>query len=534
MIERIKKIFKHYQWPIISGLMVGTSYIPFPPWAILFCYLPLWYFALRKAENLKQVFWGGWWTQFVLTLIGFFWIAYTAHEFGFMPWIAAIPVLLLFAAAVHLYIPLSVTVGIYLKRRLQLSETATAFAFACLTSLGEQFWPSIFKWNLGYTLLWVRSPIAQWSDVVGFYGLSFGIFLINAWILAVFLNPTRLRIQKSAMLLLSAIALLIFGGIQRTQYWQETDRELNVMMVQANIGNSERIYAEKGMGFQQEIINRNTLLTQEGLAATPQSELIIWPESAFPSSLDEYLRGSNYPSQLFRFVQSIERPLITGAFSKDSPEIFPRRDYNALFLFDKNGQSLSPPYHKTQLLIFGEYLPFGEQFPWLAKYNPGGSGFGRGSGPMLMTLPGPKDTPEIHIGGQICYESLDPQFSSALARLGADVLINVTNDSWFGNYFEPDQHLFMTLARGLETRRPLIRSTNTGISSGILADGTVLEQSPLFKPWTGNYVVKFKENAPLTFYSQFGAFLSPLIFVILLGLLMMGRNRAGSVSTRLE
>ncbi len=509
--------------------MIGTSYIPFPPWAILFCYLPLWYFALKQAENLKQVFWGGWWTQFVLTLIGFFWIAYTAHEFGFMPWVAAIPVLLLFAAAVHLYIPLAVVLGIYLKRRLQLSETVTALVFACLTSLAEQFWPSIFKWNLGYTLLWAKSPLVQVADTVGFYGLSFGIFLVNAWILASLLKRERRFIQKSAMLLLSGISLLMIVGTARAKFWAQTDKEINVLMVQANIGNLERLYAEKGVGFQQEIIDRNTRLTEEGLAQSPQAQMVLWPESAFPASLNEYLRGSNYQSQLFQFVQKMKRPLMTGAFSKDPPEKIPRKDYNGLFLLDENGQSLSEPYHKTHLLIFGEYLPLGDQFPWLAKYNPGGSGFGRGSGPTVMTVPALDVRPQVKIGAQICYESLDPAFSGSLSKKGADVLVNVTNDSWFGKYFEPYQHLYMTLARALETRRPLLRATNTGISSAILADGTVLEKSPLFERWTGNYLIKFKENAPQTFYTEYGAWLSPLIFVILLGLLLLGRNRAGPI-----
>jgi apolipoprotein N-acyltransferase len=146
-----------------------------------------------------------------------------------------------------------------------------------------------------------------------------------------------------------------------------------------------------------------------------------------------------------------------------------------------------------------------------------------------MTVPALEGRPQVKIGAQICYESLDPAFSSSLSKKGADILVNVTNDSWFGKYFEPDQHLYMTLARALETRRPLVRATNTGISSAILADGTVLEKSPLFERWAGNYVIKFKENAPQTFYSEFGAFLSPLIFVILLGLLLLGRNCAGSI-----
>src|ERR1700684_4495578 len=80
---------------ILSGLLIGTSYIPFPPWAIFFCFVPLW-ISWMNENSWKRIFWTGWLTQFVLTLIGFNWVAYTVHEFGHMPWILAVPVLFLF------------------------------------------------------------------------------------------------------------------------------------------------------------------------------------------------------------------------------------------------------------------------------------------------------------------------------------------------------------------------------------------------------------------------------------------------------
>jgi apolipoprotein N-acyltransferase len=84
-----------------------------------------------------------------------------------------------------------------------------------------------------------------------------------------------------------------------------------------------------------------------------------------------------------------------------------------------------------------------------------------------------------------------------LALLGADFLINLTNDSWFGPSFEPEQHLYMTLARAIEVRRPLLRSTNTGISTVIEATGQVHVQSPKFKEWFHTYDVKYLKNAEI-------------------------------------
>ncbi len=532
MISRISSFFKLYRealfFGLLSGVFVGTSYIPLTPWALLFCYAPLWFFALKQERSLREIFWAGWVTQFTLTLIGFHWIAYVAHEFGYMPWPVATFLLLLFAAAMHLYIPLSLSLGIWLTRRLNLSKGASLVALACLLALAEQFWPSIFAWNLGYPLLWAQSPLAQWADVIGFSGLSFFIYLSSAWVAWLLLRQNLKWAAGTSFAVTAALVLAFWGGVEKQKQWQNPPDELKLLLVQANIGNVEKIAAEKGRGFQQEIINNFFELTRQGLQQHPETELIVWPETAFPSLLNPYAQRGAYTSQFYEFARSIQKPILTGAYSKDSPGKAVRDDYNAVFLFDSQGQMIAEPYHKTQLLIFGEYIPFGREFPILAKLNPGGAGWGRGTGPTVLPHP------QAGLGIQICYESLDPLFSSALANLGADILVNVTNDSWFGPRFEPYQHLWMTAARAVETRKPLIRSTNTGISTVVLADGRVLEQSPLFEKWQGFYSVKFQKNSPLSFYSRFGSWLPLSIFVLLLGTLWIGRNRGRILSSRLE
>jgi apolipoprotein N-acyltransferase len=113
-MSRIQNFFKRYSLPLFSGILIGTSYIPFPPWALAFCYAPLWLWTLRGMSSEApsralgwKVFRGGWIAQFILSLIGFHWIAYVSHEFGFMPWAAAVPVLFAFAALMNLYVPVS-------------------------------------------------------------------------------------------------------------------------------------------------------------------------------------------------------------------------------------------------------------------------------------------------------------------------------------------------------------------------------------------------------------------------------------------
>ncbi|RYZ80208.1 MAG: apolipoprotein N-acyltransferase, partial [Proteobacteria bacterium] len=224
-------------------------------------------------------------------------------------------------------------------------------------------------------------------------------------------------------------------------------------------------------------------------------------------------------------LRPLGKTLLTGAYSKDLPGAAnPRLTYNSLFLVDSEARSVSPPYHKTYLLAYGEYFPFSDQFPILLKWFPFISNFGRGQGPSILNYPHPEG--DIRIGGQVCYEGLYPEFTRGLAEKNADVLANVTNDSWFGRTFEPKQHLYMTLGRAIEVRRPLIRSTNTGVSTVILADGTVLQQSPLHEEWFGTYDLRMKKNAPTTDFVLWGHYTWVILVLAFLEILIKGMRNA--------
>jgi apolipoprotein N-acyltransferase len=522
MIAKFLNYFKHYRLAILSGILIGTSYIPFPPWAILFAYVPLWWILTSKELSLKQVFFQGWWTQFVLTLIGFYWIAFVAKEYGYLPWPVAILLLFLFAGFIHLYIPLAALSSQWLKLKLNLNRVSHVFLLAFLTSLLEIVWPSLFPWNLGYTLYSAHLPWAQLAEYIGFLGLSTAILAINALITWVYFSRSRTAYLTAAAVSLIVLALVPVS-LNLKQQAQKTDTEFSVLLVQPNIGNVEKYYAERGAGYQQFILDRSLAVTEKGLAENPNVDLVAWAETAFTDFFNPYYYDKKYPSQLVSFIKKTQKSFYLGAYSKDPPEAKKRRDYNATFLVDENANPLSEPYHKTHLLIFGEYAPFVETFPWIAKINPGGEGFGRGSGPTVFPFK------NFNIGNQICYESLSPSFSAKLSRIGADVIFNVTNDSWFnpvsGPHFEAQQHRDMTLARTIEVRRPVVRITNTGYTTVALADGTQMAQSPLFTEWAGQYTVRFLNKAPLTFYARYGEWLVILIIAIIFIILFLGMDR---------
>jgi apolipoprotein N-acyltransferase len=209
--------------------------------------------------------------------------------------------------------------------------------------------------------------------------------------------------------------------------------------------------------------------------------------------------------------------LITGAYSvEDKSQLIT----NSLFVLNKDGEIVPPHYSKTILLAFGEYIPGEQFFPVIRTWLPSTGHFARGSGPTeLLKWNGYK------MGAQICYESLFPEFSRSLANLGAQFIVNVTNDSWYGSWQEPYQHMYMTLARGIEFRRPVLRVTNTGISTVSLASGEILERSPIHQPWSGIYDVPYLTKPTETFYQRWFWLVPFLLWGTLILLLTLGLKK---------
>jgi len=505
-----------YRLPLLSGFLIGTSYIPFPPWALIFCLVPLWLFWLREG-SVRKILWGGWVTQFVFCLIGFHWVAYTAHEFGHMPWPAALLVLLLFCAFGHLFFVLAGLAFALLRDRLHLSRTAQLGLLPCLTALCGQTVPMIFPWNLGYPWLGARLPAFQLAEFVGFEGLSVLTLFLN---LAILLAWEHRRERKGAFLVGGTAAFLLLingaGGLIGKRQ-PPPDAAVNVLVVQGNVGNMEKVRAEAGEGFRVEILRRHFRLTRQGLgqAAGRAPDFVVWPETAFPGTLPSPPSNAGNPGVLADFVRSTATALVTGAWGTDGGR---GKRTNSMFFFDRNGGMADARYDKVRLLVFGEFLPFSDLFPNLKGWFPWAADFARGPGPGIRQIGA------FRLGPQICYEGLFPDFSRSLADQGAQIFVNITNDSWFGTTAEPRQHMFMTLARGIEFRRPVVRATNTGISTAMRADGTLLDLSPLHAEWTGLYEIPYRQAPRPTFYQEYGfRLVRSILWLLFLALLAAGR-----------
>lgn len=516
-IERPAGRLSAFRLPVLSGVLLGTSYIPFPPWALLFCFVPLWLFWLREG-SWKRVFFGGWLAQSVFTLVAAHWVAHTAHEFGHLSRPLSVLVLLLFCAVGHLHIPLAGVAWSLCRSAGPLPRWAQLWLLPAFTALFEYAWPMMFPWNLGYPWLWARLPAYQLAEYVGFQGLSAATLALNLALLAAWENRGT---RKGARILGAALAFLAtihaLGWI-RGRTLPSPDAGTRVLIVQANIGNLAKERAERGERFRGEILRRYFELTAQGLSgpAGGRPDFAVWPESAFPDTILPGAMDEGNTALLRAFLLRHRIALLTGARGYDDAA---GKRTNAFFLFREDGEPAGPPYHKTLLLAFGEYVPGARLVPALKEWFPRTADFARGHGPEVKRFGG------LIVGPQICYEGLFPGFSRALADGGAQVFVNLTNDSWFGARSEPQQHLVMTLARGIEFRRPVIRSTNTGISAVMRADGTLLERSPLGAEWTQRYDVPYRRDPPPTFFQARGYWLVPAILLLAPAAILVAAGR---------
>lgn len=498
--------FKTYTLPILSGFLMGTTYIPFPPWATAFYLVPLWIFWFKNANSPREIFWGGWITQFIFSMIGFHWVSHTVTEFGGFPWPVGIVILLLYCSTIHLYYPLSGLLWSWINKKVS-SRWSLLFLPLSL-SLAELFFPNLFFWHFGYSWLWAKLPGAHAAEWIGFYGLNLFILFINLFILIFILTK-----KKRAL----ALAVLLFiipnvTGYYLQKRFVEGTETLQALVVQANIGNNIKSHQQEGPQLHDFIINKFLQMTDLGLKAHPETQLILWPETAYPNFLTYGKRKNQYQKRLEYFVNAISVPLLAGAYRIDPSQTV----YNSMMIIDKTGE-LNTHYDKTMLLAFGEYFPGSQLLPQLKTWFPMVSDFGRGPGPSILeaeALP--------RFGAQICYEALFDGFSAKLYHKGAEIIVNLTNDSWFGLGFEPYQHLYITMARAIEFRLPLIRSTNTGISTLITAGGDIKEFSPLHQEWTGLFTIPYKKNPPPTVYSYFAGHWHWMMLFITLALFAGG------------
>lgn len=412
---------------------------------------------------------------------GFYWIVGLLQRFGHLPWIAAAPLFLLLIAYQALTFGLFAVIVCRLRMHLGVKVTwlAPIVWVAC-----ELCVPYVFPWYLSITQAWVPTVI-QIADITGPLGVSFLLVLSNGALFDVLhaigrAKPGR-RLRAflgTPLLAVGTIVLCLAYGTVRIHQVDEARQhaeKLRVGVVQANVGIHEKFVP--GLREQQHALHLSLSqqLTSQG------AELILWPESSYPYAMARPVIGDFPVGDRRRVQNGFQTPIVFGALTVDRKGISDYDMFNTAIMLDQEGKAVGT-FDKNFLLIFGEYLPFAHELDFLRRAIPEISNFSRGT--ETTTFPIDVRGKRYSLGPMICYEDIIPAFGR---RLFADknppnLMVNITNDAWFGATSEPYEHLALAVFRAVEHRVELVRAVNTGVSAYIDAAGRVYQKGPSVDP----------------------------------------------------
>jgi apolipoprotein N-acyltransferase len=441
----------------VAGSLLPLAFSPFDlfPLAVL---APAVLFLLWREVAPGRAAWRGFLFGLGMFGVGVSWVYVSLHHYGNMPVPLAGFAVFLFVAGLSLYPAL---LG-WLQARF-FPQSGAWHAVIVLPALWVLFeWMrgwflTGFPWlHLGYSQ--VASPLAGYSAWLGVYGVSF-FCALSAGLLAAGLHAPVKFLRQFLPLLVMVWVAGWFAG--RFEWVRPMNSPLQVTLIQGNVPLDSKWQSDS----RRAIVERYSLLTAEA----PWSDLIVWPESAIPATLDEI--DPDLIASLRRMSRNASVDFLIGVVERDRDGHY----YNSVL-----GIGPSPGiYRKQHLVPFGEYPPLDPLFRWMMRSL---------QIPMSDFSAGAPDQPPLSAAGQkigvsVCYEdAFGEEVIRALPQ--ASLLVNVSEDAWFGDSLAPHQRLQMARMRALETGRPMLRAANTGPSVAIDHHGRVLVSSPQFRTYS--------------------------------------------------
>ena len=481
---------------VSSGVLLTLS---FPKagifWLAWFALVPL----LIALGNLspKNSFILGFYAGLIHYLTLIYWLAHTMKTYGHLPLYQCLPVLVLLSA----YLALYPAVFSMLANRLCPTPLSGLITIPCLWVFLEYLRAVLFTgfpWELlGYTQFKVL-PLIQIADILGVYGVSFCIVLGNVTVFLVILCLTgknwlakkvaRRLAGESIAAFVIIFGLVWFYGIRQIQSTDQIASNAPLAKIAVVQGNIDQA-VKWDPAFQYDSTIKYISLSLEAKKQKP--DLVVWPETATPFY---FLSNTTMSQMVKKGIHDIGADFLIGSPSFRSGQNGVEY-YNSAYLVGAKGTVLGQ-YDKAHLVPFGEYIPFKKWLPFLSKMVAGVGDFHPGE--KGLTIP----WKNYSLGVQICYEIIFPQLSRAMTQNHAALLVNITNDAWYGRTSAPYQHFSMAVFRAVENRRSLVRSANTGISGFIDPAGRIIASTPIFEDALLTHTVPLLQTA--TYYSQVG------------------------------
>ena len=450
--------------------------------------------AATRGARLRTAFWAGWFAGCVGYLGILRWVPHTMINYGGVPTAVSYGILALLSLYVGLYVGVFAMGWAWSLRVWPRGVLLVVPALWVALEWVRAHALSGFPWaSLGYSQ-YLHGALIQVAELTSVYGVSFALVLGNV-LIAQLLHSLRRRQWRALGLpgTLAAVCLVVVWGWGWWRLHQFTDATaavpggLGVALIQGNIAQD----LKWDRAAREEIFSIYRTLTTEA-AADPLVDLIVWPEAATPFL---FANERDFRTRLLGLARAIERPILFGSpsYAREGPEDIM---YNSAFLVGAEATVLGR-YDKIHLVPFGEYIPWRRFLFFLDKLVEGIGDFRSGELHTVMALP------QGRFAVLICFEIIFPDLVRHFVRHGAQFLVNITNDAWFGYSPASYQHLSMVVFRAVENRLPIVRAANTGISAIIEPTGRLAEQTELFRrTWLKGRVTPAPGAS--TFYTRWG------------------------------
>lgn len=469
---------------VIGGLLM-LSFAPVGWYGLGFALLlPLLVSCLVSAP--REAAWHGFWFGSGLFLVGTYWLYVSIHVFGAAPLWIAIFLMLGLVLIMGLYYALTTWLICRLSGGRPMRLVIAAPAAWTAVEWIRGWFMSGFPWmTMGYSQ--IDSPLSGFAPVAGVFGISTLLVLSAASTVAILHGAGR---QLLPLLILALLPWISGYVLQGREWTAPAGEPIIATIVQGGVSQDRKWLSEQ--------FEPTLKLYAESLPANPDSDIIVWPEVAIPAALDQV---PDYLQQLESYLEPRKQTLLLGILERD-PDA--EAIYNSVLIL---GGPERRTYRKRHLVPFGEMFPvpdFVREWMRMMSLPYSDMTAGDATQPLLLTANGHK------LAVAICYE--DAYGAEQLFALReASILINVSNDAWFGDTIAPHQHLEIARMRALEAGRYVVRATNNGVSAFIGPDGGLLETGPQFQFASMSRTVT--PLSGLTPYARTGNW--PLVIIVL-------------------
>lgn len=467
-----------WQWlllPLSAALVVTSSLVPALCWLAFGAFVPA-LIALHH-RSLRQWWDSCAWLFFLLSAGAYYWVAHVSTQFGGLPWWMGVVAVAVFAFLSLWQGTLGFVLFRWLRDRLPIPP---ALLFALCVVVLWHFTPALFFWDFSLLVL-PFSWFVQGVDLCGAIGVDLLILYTNY---TLFESWQVRRVVPSLRIALALGALLVSYGAWRTHTLSDTLARAptaRLALVQPNLDSGNKADPR----FVHESLQTVFALSTAAAAARPA--LIVWPEAVFPLDVEH---DPSLHQTLREAAAQWQSALLFGGNRFRRHADFGWQSFNTAFLLTP-GSAPMQSYSKHVLLAFGEYIPFEDALPVLRTWFPDRVGqFGRGVGPAIL------HAGTLRLAPVICYESIVSEYIRRNARHDVDLIVEMTNDGWYGQTTALRYHKDLTVLRAMENRIGIARDTNTGVTTYIdplgrqkpplplETAGIVLADAPLVRPYS--------------------------------------------------